>query len=170
MRKIIFFSIVSILISLFMLNSISISSEIKTLDDLKNSSFYKKYPQKDPDSWPLKAGGYSYSTYIDLKIDKNSLVLLEVLTKSKENPIIYRYSIMFHAGYMKQMKAFFYDFFSAVDSSLDAKAVIDYIQKHAAVKVPKSADAPKQTFGKYSVRVSNVSNAVTISIEKRAGT
>jgi hypothetical protein len=92
MRKIILFCILSIFASVFWLNSISISSEIKTLNDLKKSSFYKKYPQKDTDSWPLKTGGYSYSGYIDLKIDKHSLVLLEVLTKSKDNPIIYRYS------------------------------------------------------------------------------
>jgi len=166
MRKIILFCILSIFASVFWLNSISISSEIKTLNDLKKSSFYKKYPQKDTDSWPLKTGGYSYSGYIDLKIDKHSLVLLEVLTKSKDNPIIYRYSMIFHSGYTKQMETFLYDFFSSIDSSLDSKAVINYIHTQAAVKLLNSSDAPKKTFGKYSVRVSNLLSGVTVSIEK----
>lgn len=143
------------------------SAEIKTLQEFQNSSFIKKYSQPKPmESWPLKVGGYSNSFTFDLKIDKNSLVLLEILTKSEANPSIYRYSMIFHSGYTKKMTSFFHDFFSAVDSSLDAKAVIDYIQKRAAVKLHKSSDAPKQTFGKYSLRVSNVLNGVTIRLEE----
>ncbi len=65
------------------------------------------------------------------------------------------------------MTSFFHDFFSAIDSSLDAKAVIGYVQKRAAVKLHKSSDAPKKMFDKYSVCVSNVLNGVVISIQKK---
>jgi len=157
----------AVALSILTWHSTSCSAEIKTLQEFQNSLFIKKYSQSKPmESWPLKAGGYSNSFTFDLKIDKNSLVFLEILTNSKDNPTIYRYSMIFHAGYTKQMKSFFYDFFSTVDSSVDSKAVNDYIQKQAAVKLRKSSDAPKKTFGKYSVRVGNVLNAVTISIDK----
>jgi hypothetical protein len=170
-RSISLFFIIAVSLTLFTWHSSSWSAEIKTLPEFQNSSFIKKYSQSKPmESWPLKTGGYSNSFTFDLKIDKNSIVLLEILTKSEANPSIYRYSTIFHSAYTKKMTSFFHAFFSAVDSSLDAKAVTDYIQKRAAVKLRKSSDAPKQTFGKYSVRVSNVLNGVTVSLEKREGT
>jgi hypothetical protein len=144
------------------------SAEIKILPEFQENSFIKKYSQSRPmQSWPLKAGGYSNCFTFDLKIDKNSVVLLEILTKSEANPSIYRYTMIFHSSYTKKLTSFFRDFFSAIDSSLDAKALIGYIQKRAVVKLHKSSDASKQTFGKYSVRVSNVLNGVTVSLEKR---
>jgi hypothetical protein len=115
----------------------------------------------------LKTGGYSNNFTFDLRIDEHSLIFLEILTKSKGTPGIYRYSIFGHAVYIKRMNSFFHDFFSAIDSSLDSKAVNDYIQKQAPVKLLMHSDAPKKTFGKYPVRVSNVLNCVIINIEKK---
>lgn len=166
MRKLILFFITFTIVSLFSWHSFSWSSEIKTLADFSNSSFMKKYSPLKMESWPLKTGGYSNSFYIDLKIDKNSLVLMEILTKNQNNPVIYRYSMIFHVGYTKQMKTFLNDFITSIDSTLNSKTVTDYIQKQASVKLRKSSDASKKTFGKYSFRVSNVLNSVTVRIEK----
>jgi hypothetical protein len=167
-RLILLYFAIAVLLSISSWHSPCWSAEITTLSEFQNSSFIKKYSQSKPmESWPLKTGGYSNSFTFDLKIDKNSLVLLEILTKSEANPSIYRYSMIFHSGYTKKMTSFFHDFFSAIDSSLDAKAVIGYIQKRAAVKLHKSSDAPKKMFDKYSVCVSNVLNGVVISIQKK---
>lgn len=169
MRKLTLFCITIVVLMIIpQWHSTCWGAEIKTLHEFQNSSFVKKYSQSKPiESWPLKTGGYSNNFTFDLGIDKNSLVFLEILTKSKDNPSIYRYSMICHAGYIKRMKSFFRDFLNAIDSSLDSKAVNDYIQNQASVKLLKHSDAPKKTFDKYSVRVSNILNGVSISIEKK---
>lgn len=169
MKRLIFlFFTLALPLTMFAWPSSCWSAEAKTLHDFQNSSFIKKYSQSKPmEAWPLKAGGYSNSFTFDLKIDKNSIVLLEILTKSEANPIIYRYAMIYHSSYAKQMTSFLRDLLSAVDSSLDSKAMINYIQKRSSVKLRRSSEAPTQTFGKYSVRVSNVLNGVTVSLEKK---
>lgn len=166
MKKLILFCITITFLSPFGWHSFCWGAAATTLDDFKNSSFIKKYSQSKPmESWPLKTGGNSYSFTFDLKIDKNSIVLMEILTRGN-NSMIYRYSLIFHASHTKRMKAFFNDLIGLIDSSLDSRVVTDYIEKRASVKLTKSSDAPKKVFGKYSFRVSNVLNGVTVSIER----
>jgi len=49
---------------------------------------------------------------------------------------------------------------------LDEKAITDYIQKRAAVKLSKSSEATVKIFGKYIVFVSNVLNSLTVRFER----
>ena len=95
MRKLsLFCTTIAILMIISELHSTCWSAEIKTLQEFQNSSFIKKYSQSKPiESWPLKTGGYSNNFTFNLRIDEHSLVFLEILTKSKDNPSIYRYSI-----------------------------------------------------------------------------
>jgi len=155
--------------------STGMCAEVKTLQDFKNSSFLKKYPQKKQmDSWALRDGGYNNSFSFRLGNDPDSWFSVEVVTKSTSNPIVFHYGLMFHdesvpdykTKFTKQIRDIVQDFISSIDSGWPIKDVIEYAQNQSAVKYSKIADAPKNMFGKYSVRAGTVGNSIIISIDK----
>jgi len=172
-----YFAITSItLISIFCWIPIAISSEIKTLEDLKKSAFIKKYQQKrQMDSWPLRDGRYNNSFSFKLGTDEYSWFLVEVVTKSNNNSIVQNYGVMFHdesnpsirpTKFTRKIREIFEDFIKSVDSTLKSNDITNYVQKQSVVKYRQIMDAPKKTFGKYSFRVGTVGHDLHISIDK----
>ena len=177
MRKQLF--LIILIISLVVVGNISLAvcSEIKTLTDFKSSAFIKKYPQKKQmDSWALRDGRYNNSFSFSLGDDADSWFSIEVVTTSATNPVICHYGIMFHdesdpniypTKFTNQIKTVLEDFLKSIDSSINIKEVIGYVNKCSTIKYSKIADAPAKTFGKYSFRIGTVGYELIIDIYKK---
>lgn len=175
MRNRLIFAIAIILIISFGV-SITYSAEIKTLEDFKNSIFLKKYsPKRDMKSWPLRDGGYNNSFGFQLGTDEYSWFSIEIVTKSKNNPIIINCGISFHdesdplvhpTKFTMQIKTIFSTFLNSIDPSLPTKDINNYVQKQSLSKYRVITDAPKKTYGKYSFRVGTVTHMLIIDIDK----
>lgn len=179
MRRQILFYIAITIASVLMWFSISDSSEIKTLEDFKNSAFIKKYRQRrQMDSWPLRDGAYAYSFAFPLGssplYDEYDWFSVEMIAKSKNNPTIYNFGIMFHdesapsgpTRFNQHIREIFQDFISSFDSNLPLKNIADYVEKQSVVKYKQILDAPKKTFGKYFLRVGVVGHDLIVDIDK----
>jgi hypothetical protein len=194
------------IISIFLLVSISISSasEIKSLEDFKNSTFIKKYRQKGQmTSTQLKTEisaeargyideklvrevgrGYSYGFFFYLggppAYDEYDFFSIGIVTKSKDNPIIYYIHIEFHdesippssgpTKFNKHIRDIFEDLINSIDSTLPLKDVADYVQKQSIIKYKQMSDSPKKTFGRYSFRVGTLSHDLFVRIDKSLDT
>jgi len=190
------------ILSTFLLIPISISSgsEIKSLEDFKNSTFIKKYRQKGQmTSTQLKTEiraevrgyiderlvrevgrGYSYGFSFYLgdppTYDEYDFFSVGIVTKSKDNPIIYHIHIEFHdeslprssgpTKFNKHIREIFEDLINSIDSTLPLKDVADYVQKQSIIKFTQISDSPKKTFGRYSFRVGTISHDLFVRIDK----
>ena len=151
--------------------------EVKTLDDFRESTFIKKYPQKKQmTSWALRDGGYNNSFSFRLGNDEFSWFSVEVGTKSQNNPLVQNYGIMFHdesnpsiwpTKFTEQIKSIFQDFIKSMDSTLDIKNISSYVQEQSLSKYHQIKDAPMKTIGKYSFRVGTVGHDLIIRIDKQ---
>lgn len=194
------FCITITLLSILILVSASYTSEIKTVEEFKNSAFVKKYRQKrQMTSSQLRTEisaearrfvderlirelgrGYGYSFHFHLgdppTYDEYDYFSVDVVTKCKDNPIIYHIGIEFHdesippssgqTTFNKHIREIFQDFISSLDSSLPLKNVADYIQEQSILKYQRKSDAPKKTLGKYSFRAGTMLWDLFISIDK----
>jgi len=171
------FLIITIMLLLVVGNiSSAVCSGIKTLSDFEGSTFIKKYHQtKQMDSWALRNGRYNNSFSFSLGNDAYSWFSIEVVTTNATNPAICNYGIMFHdesnpniypTKFTNQIKTVMDDFLKSIDSSINIKEVVGYVNKRSTIKYSKIADAPAKTFGKYSFRIGTVGYELIIDIDK----
>ena len=193
MREKIVLIINGILIFLFGLTSISMGSEIKTIEDFRNCSFIKKYKPQRTKSWDLRDGRYNYSfsfyfsdfwkrSPTDNHIyDKNDWFLVGVQTKSKNNFTVCSLGLMFHdepegpsvdkwyVKFTKHIKDISQDLITSIDSSLPLKDIMDYIESRSTFKLGREqniSDAPKKSFGRYFFQVGLIRPDLIIHIQK----
>jgi hypothetical protein len=193
MREKILLVINGILIFLFGLTAISMGSEIKTIEDFRNSSFIKKYKPQRTKSWDLRDGRYNYSfsfyfsdfwkrSPTDNHIyGESDWFSAEVQTKSKNDSKICSLGIMFvdepevppqsewYVKFTKHIKDISQDLISSIDSSLPLKDIMGYVESHSTFKLGREesiSDAPKKTFGRYFFQVGLSGPHLIIHIQK----
>lgn len=149
------------------------SLKIKTLDDFLNTSFIKKYSLRQMNSWQVRDGRYNNFFSFQLGKDKYSWFTVEVVTVSKNDPEIFKIGIMFHdesepytypTRFTEQIKEISQYFINSLDSTLNLKDVINYVQVQSHVQLNGIADASRKNFGNYSFRVGTVGRDLIIDI------
>lgn len=193
MRREIVLIINGILIILFCLTSICMGSEVKTIEDFRNSPFMNKYKPKRTKSWGLRDGRYNYSFSFSFSdfwkrspndnhiYDESDSFSVEVQTKSKDDSTICSLGIMFHdepevpprgkwyVKFTKHMKDISQNLISSIDSSLPLKDIMGYVESRSTFKLGREqsiSDAPRKTFGRYSFQVGLSGPDLIIEIDK----